>query len=125
MPGGTVAAAIGVRAAANGTQTPIAVFQCSSGTSCTASPIDLGASTDIVVVTFFGTGLRKNTGLDNVRASVGGVNSPVAFAGAQGQFAGLDQINVQLPSSLRGRGAVPVVFTIDGQTSNTVTITVQ
>jgi uncharacterized protein (TIGR03437 family) len=52
------------------------------------------------------------------------VTAPVVFAGAQGQFVGLDQINVQLPAALRGRGIVPVVFTVDGQTSNTVMINV-
>ena len=125
MPGGTVAAAVAVRATAGGTQTVIPVFQCSSGTSCTATPIDLGSVGDIVVVTFFGTGLRKNSGLANVHATIGGVDSPALFAGAQGEFVGLDQINVQLPTSLRGRGDVSVVFNIDGQSSNTVTINVR
>ena len=50
---------------------------------------------------------------------------PVAFVGAQGEFVGLDQLNVQIPTSLRGRGTVPVVVTVDGQTTNTVTINVQ
>jgi len=78
-----------------------------------------------VTVIFFGTGLRKNSGLANVRASIGGVNATVAFAGPQGQFVGLDQMNVQLPASLRGKGDVPVIFTVDGQTSNTVLINVR
>ena len=50
---------------------------------------------------------------------------PSCFSGAQGEFVGLDQMNVQLPQSLRGRGEVPVVFTVDGQQSNTVTINVR
>jgi len=125
MPGGTVAAAVAVRAAAGGAQTPVAVFQCASATVCTATPIDLGVAGDIVVVTFFGTGLRKNSGLANVRATIGGVDAPVLFAGAQGQFTGLDQLNVQIPLTLRGRGDAPVVFTIDGQSSNTVTVNVR
>jgi uncharacterized protein (TIGR03437 family) len=125
MPGGTVAAANAVRASANSTQTSIAVFSCSSATSCSASPIDLGAADDKVIVTFFGTGLRKNSGLANVRAIIGGVSTSVLFAAAQGQFAGLDQINVQIPTSLRGRGDVSVVFNIDGQTSNAVSINVR
>jgi uncharacterized protein (TIGR03437 family) len=124
MPGGTVAAAVAVRAT-GATQTPVGVFQCASATACTATPIDLGAAGDVVVVTFFGTGLRKNSALTNVKASVGGVDAPVLFAGAQGQFVGLDQINVQIPVSLRGKGDAQVVFTIDGQTSNTVTINIR
>ena len=125
MSGGTTAAAIAVRAAADGTQTNVPVFQCSTAGVCTTTPIDLGAATDTVVVVFFGTGLRKNTGLENVHATIGGVDARMLFAGAQSQFPGLDQLNVQLPASLRGRGDVPVVFNIDGQQTNTVTINVK
>jgi uncharacterized protein (TIGR03437 family) len=125
VPGTTVAAAVASRVAADGTQTPVNVFQCASASNCSASPIDLGSAADTVFVTFFGTGLRKNTGLANVRATIGGVGASVIFAGAQGEFVGLDQLNVQLPTTLRGRGDVPVVFNIDGQTTNTVTINVR
>ena len=51
--------------------------------------------------------------------------SPVLFAGAQPQFAGLYQINVQIPVSVRGPGEVQVVFTVDGQTTNTSTINIR
>jgi uncharacterized protein (TIGR03437 family) len=122
--GGNVAAAVAIRASSSGTQTPVPVFQC-VGATCSAAPIDLGAAGDTVVVTLFGTGLRKNSGIANIRATIGGVDAPVAFAGAQGEFAGLDQINIQIPASLRGRGGVPVVVTVDGQTTNNVTINVQ
>ena len=125
MPGGSVAAAVAVRVSADGTQTPVAVFDCSSATNCVATPIDLGAASDTVVVVFFGTGLRKNSGLANVHATIGSADAPVLFAGAQPQFAGLDQLNVQVPTSLKGRGEVSVVFNIDGQSSNTVTINVK
>ncbi len=125
MPGGTTAAAVALRATSAGVQSPVTVFQCTSVPVCTPVPMDLGAAGDIVVVTFFGTGIRKNTGLATVKATVGGVDAPVLFAGAQAQFAGLDQLNVQIPLSLRGRGDVQVVFTIDGQTSNSVTINVR
>jgi uncharacterized protein (TIGR03437 family) len=125
MPGGSVAAAVAVRATASGAQTPVTIFQCASASVCTSTPIDLGGEGDIVVVTFFGTGLRKNSGLSNVKATIGGVDSPVLFAGAQGQFVGLDQLNVQVPVSLRGKGEVQVAFTIDGKTSNNVIINVR
>jgi uncharacterized protein (TIGR03437 family) len=124
-PGSAVAAAVAVRVGTDGTQTPVSVVQCSSVPVCTATPIDLGMAGDVVTVVFFGTGLRNNSGLANVHATIGGVDAPVAFAGAQGQFVGLDQLNVQLPLSLRGRGDLPVVFNIDGQSSNTVMINVR
>jgi uncharacterized protein (TIGR03437 family) len=124
--GSGVPAATAVRTAANGTQTPVAVFQCdSAGTHCTPVPIDLGASTDSVVLTLYGTGVRNRSSLSNVLCSIGGVSAPVMFAGAQGGFAGLDQINVQLPAALKGSGQVNVVFTVDGQSSNPVTINIQ
>ena len=98
LGGTTVAAAVAVRVAPGGAQSPVAVFQC-AGTTCTAAPIDLGSAGDSVFLTLFGTGLRKNSGLGNVRATIGGADAPVAFAGAQGEFAGLDQVNVQIPVS--------------------------
>jgi uncharacterized protein (TIGR03437 family) len=119
-----VAAAVAVRVNAVGTQTPIAVFQCSSS-GCTASPMDIGGAGDQVFLTLFGTGLRKNSGLANVRATIGGADAPVAFAGAQGEFAGLDQINLQIPVSLRGRGDVSIVLTVDGVTTNPVNINIR
>jgi uncharacterized protein (TIGR03437 family) len=102
----------------------VAVFQC-SGASCTAAPIDLGATGDAVFVTLFGTGLRKNSGIANVTAAVGGVDAPVAFAGPQGEFAGLDQVNAQIPPAVRGRGDVPVVITVDGQATNSVVVSIR
>jgi uncharacterized protein (TIGR03437 family) len=122
--GTTVAAAVAVRVAPGGAQTPVAVFECVAAT-CTATPIDLGSAGDSVFVTLFGTGLRKNSGLTNVRATIGGVDAPVAFAGAQGEFAGLDQVNLQISGSLAGQGNVPVIVTVDGQTTNTVTINIR
>lgn len=125
MPGGNVAAAVGLRATAAGVQSPVGIFQCTAVPVCTATPIDLGATSDIVVVTLFGTGIRRNTDLAKVKATMGGVDAPVLFSGAQGQFAGLDQVNLQIPGSLRGRGEVPIVLTIDGQTANTSTINIR
>ena len=49
---------------------------------------------------------------------------PVLSAGAQSQYAGLDQVNVELPGSLRGRGDVDVALAVDGKPANVVTIRV-
>ncbi len=124
-PGTTIAAATAVSVAADGTQTPVTVVECGASGSCSAVPVDLGPPGQSVFVTFFGTGLRKNSGVSNVHATVGDVDAPVLFAGPQGEFVGLDQINVQLPDTLRGRGQVPVVFTIDGQTTKPVDISIR
>ena len=122
--GGTgVAAAIAVRATANGIQTPVPVFQCSP--TCTATPMSLGAATDILVVEFYGTGIAGRSSLSNVTAQIGGVNATVVYAGAQSQFPGVDQVNVYVPRALAGAGEVPAVLTVDGVTANVVTISVQ
>jgi uncharacterized protein (TIGR03437 family) len=125
VPGGSVPAALAVRVANDGTQTPVQVFSCSTATSCSATPIDMGAAGDSVVLTLFATGLRKNSGLANLHATAGGADAQVLFAGAQNEFAGLDQVNVALPAALRGRGSVPIVLNVDGLTSNTVTINIR
>ncbi len=78
-----------------------------------------------VYLALYGTGVRKRSSLDNVKCTIGGVDTPVLFAGAQGTFPALDQINVQIPNGLRGRGSVAIVVTVDGQPSNSVTVNVK
>jgi len=56
-------------------------------------PIDL--SSGAVYLTLYGTGIRNRSSLDNVAATIGGVNTTGLFAGPQGTFVGLDQVNVQ------------------------------
>ena len=72
----------------------------------------------------FGTGFR---GFQNgVTATVGGQNVPVLGAVPQGEFVGLDQINIgPLPVILGGGGEVDIVLTADGKTANTVAVNIQ
>ncbi|MEK7752051.1 MAG: hypothetical protein AAB654_09060, partial [Acidobacteriota bacterium] len=104
-------------------QSPVQVFQCAASV-CTPVPIRLGIDTPIYV-TFYGTGIRNRSSLENVTATIGGMSVPVLYAGPTPGFAGLDQVNVALIPGLRGSGESPVVFKVDGQTSNTVTINIQ
>jgi uncharacterized protein (TIGR03437 family) len=46
------------------------------------------------------------------------------FSGAAPGFVGLYQVNLQIPSSTRAAADIPVVLTIGGKISNTVTIPV-
>jgi uncharacterized protein (TIGR03437 family) len=57
--------------------------------------------------------------------TIAGVSVPVLYAGLTPDFAGLDQVNVALILNLRGSGESNVVLTVDGQTSNVVTINIQ
>jgi uncharacterized protein (TIGR03437 family) len=70
-------------------------------------------------LSLYGTGIRGGSA---ITVSIGGTAVPVTYAGAQGEFAGLDQINVRLSGSLRGKGEADLVLTVDGATANTVRI---
>ena len=56
-------------------------------------------------------------------ATIGGVSVPVAYAGAQGQYPGFDQVNLQIPAGIHG--TLNLTLTADGQTSNAVQLAVQ
>ncbi len=87
-------------------------------------PVVLGAPGTQVYLTFYGTGLRAHA--SPVTATIGGLDVPVLAAVAQGQFAGLDQINVgPLPAALAGRGEVNVNFLVDGRATNPVTVSIR
>ena len=58
-------------------------------------------------------------------ATIGNVNATVTFSGLAPGFAGLYQVNVQIPDTSPSGNAVPVVLTIGGVNSNTATIAVQ
>ena len=119
-----VAAAVAIRASADGAQVQVPVFQCGSS-GCASVPMDLGAPSDILVVELYGTGIRGRSSLANVAAEIGGVPALVAYAGPQPQYAGLDQVNLYVPRSLAGSGEVPVVLTVDGVTAGVVTLNIK
>jgi uncharacterized protein (TIGR03437 family) len=87
-----------------------------------ATPIDLGPETNVVYLVLYGTGWRGRTALSAVTATIGGTPAGVSFAGAAPGFVGLDQLNVQIPRSLIGRGAANVAVTVNGKTANVVSI---
>jgi uncharacterized protein (TIGR03437 family) len=59
------------------------------------------------------------------QVTVGNVDALVTFSGLAPGFAGLYQVNAQIPAGVPAGNAVPVVLTVGGVSSNTVTITVQ
>src|SRR5207244_4198694 len=85
-------------------------------------PIDLGAEGEQVYLTLYGTGIRNRSDLAKVKVQIGGLDMSVEYAGAQGYFAGLDQLNVKLPHGLAGRGLVNVEMQVDGHLANSVTV---
>jgi uncharacterized protein (TIGR03437 family) len=118
-----VAAAVVLRIKADGTQSYEAVAQLNASTNrYEAVPIDFGAATDQLFLVAYGTGFRYRSALSAVTCTVGGTNATVSYAGEQGSFVGLDQLNISLPRSLAGRGSADVVLSVDGKTANTVTV---
>ena len=75
-----------------------------------------------VFLELFGTGIKGRSSLANVTATIGGEDVDVLFAGPQGQFPGLDQVNLSLPQGLHTRGETDVVLTVDGHAANKVRV---
>ena len=59
------------------------------------------------------------------QVSVGNIAAQVTFSGLAPGFAGLYQVNVQIPAGVAPGSAVPVILTSAGVSSNTATIVVQ
>jgi uncharacterized protein (TIGR03437 family) len=116
-----VAAAVALRVKTDGTQNfePIARFD-STQNRFVSTPIDLGPEGEQVFLIIFGTGVRFRSNLTAVSVKLGGADCEVLFAGSQGGFAGLDQINARIPRSLIGRGEIDLVVTVDGRMTNIV-----
>ncbi len=118
-----LATATAVRIGGDGRPTAVLAFECADAGACGALPIDVAHGS--VVVSFFGTGVRNRSSLANVSCKIGGLDAAVLFAGVQYNRAGPDRLDVRLPKELQGRGDVTVVFTIDGWSTNPVTIRIQ
>ncbi len=121
---GTAAAQV-VIGHADGSQTFIPAIATCTSSGCTPIPINLGSSTDQGYLVLFGTGIRGAGGASAVTATVGNTPCPVTFAGPQGAYFGLDQVDIELPHSLAGAGTANVVITAAGDTANTVTVDIQ
>lgn len=121
-----VAAAVALRVKADGSQSfePVARFDAASQRFAVV-PIELGPESEQVFLLLFGTGLRLRSTLETVTATIGSVNAPVLFVGAQGGFAGLDQVNLRLERSLAGRNEVDVLITADGKIANAVSVAIK
>ena len=86
-------------------------------------PVEMSNEQDRVYLVLFGTGIRHyRTPVRPVRVSLGSTAVPVLFAGPQGGYAGLDQINVPIPMSLRGSGEININLTVDGRAANPVRV---
>lgn len=122
-----VALATALRTDANGQQISELVYRCSP--ACVAVPLRLGVLSDVLTVTFQGTGIRGSS-IENMVMEVGAVPLKVEAAGKLPNAGpGMDYVTVKIPHKLRGNNGVPallpVVLTVDGFTSNAVTIEIK
>lgn len=87
------------------------------------APIDTGSESRPAYLILYGTGFR-NASSHSIHALIGGSEVPIEYFGATQGFVGLDQINLRLPHSLRGRGLIDVTIVVNGVSSNAVTLDV-
>jgi adhesin/invasin len=101
-----------------------------------SSPFDILVNGRSNVLLLFGTGIRRAPAIDpgdgngvaeSVTATIDGKPAQVSYAGAQGNFSGLDQLNIEFPTSLAGgpQRSVPVIISVNGLTANSVMITIK
>jgi cytochrome c peroxidase len=105
------ASALVQQVTANGVQT----------TGASAAPIDLSSEAFLLL---FGTGIRGHSP-SGVTATIAGLPVDVLYAGAQGQYQGLDQVNLRLSPDFPRRGDVDVVLNVGGKLSNVVRVNLQ
>lgn len=121
-----VAATVLLRVRADGSQSYEAISQFDAlQNRFVARPVEFGDEGEQVLLFLYGTGFRQHDPSVTLKASIGGIETPVLFAGAAGGFAGLDQINLTLPRWLAGRGEVEIAVTTNGQISNAVKISLR
>jgi uncharacterized protein (TIGR03437 family) len=97
------------------TTTPVFVFS--------EQPCDVGTEERANFLIIYGTGWHNESA--NTSVSIGGESLVPLFVGAQGAFAGLDQINITLTQSLKGKGPVDLIVTSGGIASKTVQVNIQ
>ena len=86
-----------------------------------AVPVDTSLTSDDLYLVLFGTGLRYRSALSSITARIGGHDAQVVYAGAQGDFVGLDQLNLRIPAALASAsGEFEVTLSVDGRPANTV-----
>lgn len=106
----------------NGRYEPVATFENGKPVLVPAQP---PAEGEVLYLILFGTGWRNHATAngrlrEGVSAYLNDTPAPVAFAGAQGEFFGLDQMNIQIVPSLKGKQVVQIQA--DGKLANPVEI---
>ncbi len=120
------AAAIVLRIKNDGTQSYEYIFSYSQTLQrYITNSIDMGQEGERLILILFTSGIRRATDPngdgnlnENIRVLIGGIEVAPIFAGIQPDYVGLDQINVEIPRTLIGRGTVNVAVSATGYTSS-------
>jgi uncharacterized protein (TIGR03437 family) len=115
-------AATALCVSSGGTDTNEYPYQVVNG-AIVAQPLNLSGCAK-TVLQIYATGMDQATA-SGVTAVIGGTAATVESAGPEGSWPGLDQIDVDIPASLTGRGRVPLTLSAGGMTSNTAYVTIQ
>ena len=100
------------------------VFQCDSmGQNCAPLPLMVPNDGSDLYLILFGTGLRGDAG--RVSVTIAGTPLVVTFAGPQGQYDGLDQINVRVPRGFQVRGQSNLILQVGALAANQVRVAFQ
>ena len=99
------------------------------GRSSRNGPFSVHTNTgEQTILALYGTGLgeagSRSFVSNRVHVYVGGIEAKISYAGPQPDFAGLDQINFELPEAVADHGTLPVTIKIDDQSSNSATLDV-
>lgn len=120
------AAAVVTRVNADGTRSSSLTFQCgATAGSCVNVPIDVSDPNATVIVSLYGTGIRNAANPLSVGVKINGGSLKLLSSGAQGQYPGLDQVNVQIPFTFAGQGERAVQLTVNGLPANAVTLNIK
>ena len=85
----------------------------------------LGDATPRLIAGYPAPDSPVSNAIDAVTLTIGGVNVPVAFAGAAPKFAGLYQVNATIPAGIASNQQAPLVLSQGGRASATVTVPMQ
>ena len=109
-----------------------AALATTDGVNYVSAPFDIPNNGTSNYLILFGTGFRnanatnpadENGVAESVQVTIDGIDARVDYVGAQGFYAGLDQLNVVIPATLHpGTRRVEVVVTLNGIEANRVTI---
>ena len=110
-----------VRLSASGEQTPEFAAEFDPATHSFKPRSLLFGAGDRLFLVLYGTGLRVS-GASNARLTIGASELPILYIGDQQKFPGLDQVNVELPSTLAALGDTSVELVVDGKAANALTL---